>query len=303
MNFNIIKQQTIFFYNFYDKLKFILFIILLVSLNFNNYCQINGGAKQISMSGSGTALSNDVFALFNNPAGLAQLNWREVGVFYSPSPFGLKELANGFLSYNEPFSFGSISIGGMTYGFDLYKESKILVGFSHNFSNLFFAGVVINYHSVSISKYGNQSKFYLNVGGLAYITNNLRWGFYIDNINRATFGNENDQIPVTFNTGFSYNLIPNMSFNFGFEKDIDYNTSLKFGIDYNIIDNLSIRSGFSNEPSDYSAGIGINFPYFSINYAVFTHPDLGLTHQAGIIVTFDKVNNRYKKIRDYLNKN
>lgn len=281
-------------------MKIILFIAIFVSFRLNIYSQVNAGAKQISISNSGAALSNDVFALFNNPAGLAQLSWREIGVFYSPSPFGLKELANGFISYNEPFSFGSLSLGGMTYGFDLYKESKILLGFSHNFSNIFFAGIVINYHSVSIANYGNDSKFYLNAGGLAYLTDNLRWGFYINNINRATFGNEDNQIPIIFNTGFSFNVIDNMSFNAGLEKDINYNASLKFGIDYYILDNLSIRSGFSNEPSEYSAGIGINFSYFSLNYAVFTHPDLGLTHQAGIIVTFEKVKNRYKKIREYL---
>lgn len=282
-------------------MKIILFIALFVSLKI--YCQVNPGAKEIAISNSGTALSNDVFALFNNPAGLAQLNWREIGVFYSPSPFGLKELANGFIAYNEPFSFGSISLGGMTYGFDLYKESKILLSFSHNFSNTFFAGIAINYHSVSIANYGNDSKFYLNAGGIAYLTDKLRWGFYITNINRATFGNEDNQIPIIFNTGFSYNVIDNMSFNADIEKDINYNASLKFGIDYYVIDNLSIRSGFSNQPSEYSAGIGINFSYFSINYAVFTHPDLGLTHQAGIIVTFEKINNRYKKIRGYLNQN
>jgi hypothetical protein len=50
-------------------------------------------------------------------AGLAQLNWREVGVYYSPVPFGLTELSNGYAAYHEPFSFGSLAVGGMTYGF------------------------------------------------------------------------------------------------------------------------------------------------------------------------------------------
>ena len=46
------------------------------------------------------------------------------GVYYSPAPFGLSELANGYVSYLEPFEFGSIAVGGMTDGFDLYRESK-----------------------------------------------------------------------------------------------------------------------------------------------------------------------------------
>jgi hypothetical protein len=55
--------------------------------------------------------------LFNNPAGLSQMNWREIGVYYSPAPFGLTELANGYVAYHEPTDIGSFAIGGMSYGF------------------------------------------------------------------------------------------------------------------------------------------------------------------------------------------
>jgi hypothetical protein len=279
--------------------NFFLLIFVLVNIK-PALCQFKPGAKEISIANSAVALSNDVFSLFNNPAGLAQLNWREVGIFYSPSPFGLKELANGYAAYNEPFSFGSIAIGGMTYGFNLYKESKIIIGFSHNFINRFFAGFAITYHSFSIKNYGSASTFYLNAGGLAYLTNRLRWGFYFTNINRATVSKSDNQIPMILNTGFSYDVINNMSLNFSFEKDVQYNPELHFGIDYELTDNLSLRSGFSNNPSDYTAGIGLNFPYIELNYAIIKHPDLGLTHQVGLIVTFERVANRYNKIRNYL---
>jgi hypothetical protein len=258
------------------------------------------GAKEISISNSGTALCDNVFALFSNPAGLAQMNWREAGVFYSPAPFGLKELANGFIVYNEPFSFGSIAAGGMSYGFELYKENKILLGASFKFFDNFFLGAAANYHTVSIKNYGNASAFYLNLGGLAYITPDLRWGFFIYNVNRSSFIEEDDQIPAIFNSGFSYNMIPDLSLNIAVEKDVRYSASFKMGIDYNIIKYLSIRTGFSNEPSAYSAGIGINYSIVSLDYAVSSHPDLGLTHQAGIIISFESTGSRYEKIREYL---
>jgi hypothetical protein len=283
-------------------LKVLIIILLTASLGSISRGQISAGAKQISISNSGAALSNDVFALFNNPAGLAQMDWREAGVFYSPSPFGLRELANGYVAYSEPFSFGTISIGGMTYGFDLYQESRILLGFSYNFLNKFFCGIAVNYHSVSIKRYGSKSTFYFNTGALTYITPELRWGFFINNINRASFTSEDDQIPTVFNTGFSYNLIPELSLNFAVEKDIRYNASLRAGIDYYIIKYLSIRVGFSNEPSTFSAGIGINYSVVSLDYAVFNHQDLGLTHQAGIIISFQSIGNRYEKIREHLSR-
>jgi len=281
-------------------MKLILTIIIICSLTLSAYSQYNPGAKQISLSNSDVALSNDVFSIFNNPAGLAQMNWREVGVYYSPAPFGLSELANGFVAYHEPTSIGSFAIGGMSYGFDLYRESKFSLGYSYNYLNKFFAGVTINYQTVSIQNYGNDGALFFNIGGLAYVSNILRLGFSIQNINRASFGDDDDQIPMIFNTGLSYDVADELTLNFAVDKDIKYKASFQFGINYDIIEYLSLRTGFSNEPSKYSAGIGINYSMFSLDYAMYTHNDLGLTHQAGIIMSFGREQNRLTSIRKNL---
>lgn len=279
---------------------FLLIVVLFVSSQTKSIAQYNPGAKQISMSNSDVAFSNDVFSLFNNPAGLSQMNWRELGIYYSPSPFGFSELANGYIAYHEPFDFGSIGIGAMTYGFELYRENKISVGFSYNYLNKFFAGAAVNLHTVSIKNYGSDNTFYLNIGGLYYLTQSFRFGFSVQNLNRASFGNEKDNIPMVFNTGFSYAVMEELTFNLAVEKDVRYNYSPRGGIEYNILEYISLRSGFSNEPSRYSAGIGINYSYFSLDYAFFTHADLGLTHQAGLIISFGFEGNRNEKIRKYL---
>lgn len=283
-----------------QKVLTILFILL---LNLNILPQYNPGARQISMANSDVALANDVFSLFNNPAGLAQFNWREVGIYYSPAPFGLSELSNGFIAYNEPFDFGSISIGGMTYGFDLYRESRVVIGYAYNYDNILFAGAAVNYHSFSIQNYGSTGAFYFNLGGLVYILNELRWGFAVSNLNRATVADTDDQIPMVFNTGFSFDLLQNFSLNFALEKDIRFNPSVQFGIEYDIIEYLSLRAGTSNDPSRFTTGVGINYSIFSLDYAFFTHQDLGLTHQAGIILSFGKEESRSSAVRKYLNIN
>jgi hypothetical protein len=281
-------------------MKIVFTIIIFYTLTISVISQYNPGAKQISLSNSDVALSNDVFSIFNNPAGLSQMNWREVGIYYSPAPFGLKELSNGYVAYHEPTSIGSFAIGGMTYGYELYRESKISLGYSYNYKNKFFTGIVINYQTVFIHNYGNDGTISLNIGGLVYLTNSLRLGFNFNNLNKATFGETENQIPMVFDAGFSYDLLDEMSLNFAIEKDINFNPSIQFGINYDIIEYLSLRSGFSNEPSRYSAGIGINYSIFSLDYAIFTHNDLGLTHQAGIIISFDKNGNRNKIIKEYL---
>jgi hypothetical protein len=276
-------------------IKRLTYLIVPILISTTVLAQIEPGARQISLSHSDVALSNDVFSLFNNPSGLSQITWREVGIYYSPSPFGLSELSNGYVAYNEPFHFGSVAIGGMTYGFDLYRESRIVIGYSYNYNDKFFAGVAINLHSFSIQNYGNASAVYLNFGGLAYITEQIRWGFSISNLNRASIGNEDDQIPMIFSTGFSYDLINSISLNLGINKDIRYKPSVRFGIEYDIIKYISLRAGFQNEPSLYSAGIGINYSIVNLDYALFTHQDLGLTHQVGILISFGRENPQLMK--------
>lgn len=279
-------------------MKNLTFIFLI--LNFTVLAQFNPGAKQISLSNSDVALSNDVFSAFNNIAGLAQLNWREVGIYYSPAPFGLSELANGYIAYLEPTSFGSLSFGAMTYGFELYRESKFLFGFSNKISNKFFYGLSFNVHSVNIKNYGSDFSFYVNIGSLVYLLRNLRFGFFIENLNRATFSEDKEQIPTVIHSGFSYDILNELSINISLEKDIRYKPSFKFGVDYDLIDNLSVRTGFSNNPANYSAGIGINYSVFNLDYASFYHNDLGLTHQFGLIINFGSILSRRTAIRNYL---
>jgi len=299
MKIDILPQET-----FNSMImKATLQIIIVICFSIVTFPQYNPGAKQISLANSDVALSNDVFSLFNNPAGLSQIGWREIGIYYSPAPFGLTELANGYAAYLEPFEFGSVAVGGMTYGFDLYRESKFIAGYSYNYENTFFAGAAINYQTVSIQNYGSAGALYLNLGGLVYILNNLRWGFSVSNINRATYGNDDDQIPMILSTGFSYDMIENFTFNFAIEKDISYKPSLQFGINYDIIEYLSLRIGAANEPARYTAGVGINYSIFSLDYAVFTHQDLGLTHQAGIVLSFGREKSRSEEMKNLLHKN
>ncbi len=259
-----------------------------------NFPQISPGAKQVSLSNSDASTNGDVFALFNNPAGLSQFMKREAGVYYSPAPFGLYEMANGYVAYKEPFSFGSFAVGGMTYGFELYKENKLSIGYSYNYQNKFLCGAAINLHGVSIRNYGSTSALYINIGGIAFLTNVLRWGFYLHNVNRASFTSEPNQIPIILNTGLSYIVTDKLTIHLAMNKDIIQNASILFGIEYNFVKYFSIRTGFSNEPSKYSAGVGVNYSFLRFDYAVFTHQELGITHQIGIILSFDNNNQNFK---------
>lgn len=277
----------------------LIFSILLISSIFSS-AQISPGAKQVSLSHSSVALSNDVFSLFTNPAGLSQMNWREVAVYYSPAPFGLSELANGFAAYHEPTEYGSFAAGFMFYGFELYKENKIALSYSNRFNKNFFAGLTVIYQSITIENYGSDHAFNLIAGGLTYILPDLRLAFSLENLLRSSYGDEKNQIPVLFATGASYDLFPYLSLNLSMLKELDHTASVRFGIDYMIIDYINLRFGVGSKPSSFAAGLGINYSMLEFDYAVFNHQDLGFTHQFGLLVYFGDDVPRYKRIHNFL---
>ncbi len=268
-------------------MKLALITISILLLSSCVFCQFDPGAVQISLSGSNVTDEKDVFSLFNNAACLRQLTSREIGIFYSPSPFGLKEMANTFIAYNEPFTFGNIAIGAMYYGFDLYNELKISAGYSNSIYNEFSFGLALNLHSVNIRNYGSDLVFYINTGMRMKIIEEIYFGFTISNLNRATFGSEKNQIPSIIKTGLGYCPAGNILFAFAFEKESDYKENISLGIDYNIIDPISIRSGFSTSISKFSGGIGIHYSVFNLNYAFIYHNDLGITHQTDLIIRLE----------------
>lgn len=263
-----------------------LFFILFAA----NFClsQQNPGAEQIALANSDIAVSGNVFSLFSNPAGPGQLRWRELGVFYSPSPYGLSELSNLYAAYSEPLPFGSAAIGAMTYGFRLYRENKISLGFSYPYGRNIYIGAAVNYRSISIKNYGSRGTFLFDLGLLLILPGNFQFGFCYKNITRNSFGFSSDEIPVTLQTGISYGPVNKLTVSLAVEKDIRYRATPSFGINYRIIKALAIRSGYADGPPKFSFGIGIFYSFINFNYAVFTHQELGLTHQAGIIFSFGK---------------
>ncbi|MCX6170736.1 MAG: hypothetical protein NTX65_15455 [Ignavibacteriales bacterium] len=263
-------------------------LFVLLFLFCNCFGQMGVGAREISLARSNLSSSNDVFSLFNNPAGLSIIKFREIGIFYSPAPFGLSELSNAAAVYCEPTSLGSFSGGFSLYGFDLYKETEITIGFGRSLSKNLSVGLTTTFHNVSIKNYGSKGILIFNLGAIARLNDLLGFGFLIENITRSTIGNESNQIPTVIWLGTDLHFTKKISFNAAIQKEIGFNPSLRLGTEYSILDFLILRIGVSGEPDTYCGGFGIVYNFIQADYAVSSHPDLGLTHQLGLIIRFIK---------------
>ncbi len=260
------------------KKVIILFILLYAQLS----AQFLPGSRQIGMGNAFTSVADDHWSMFYNSAGIVNVKNFSAGVFYSPAPFGLQELAIGSAAVVKRFNFGNLGFAFQTYGFELYRENKISITFAKKFFNQISFGLKTNVYSLAIQNYGNDMTFGLDAGLLTPLSENFQLGVSITNINRPTYGIAKERLSQTFSAGLSYKAFQNLIFAFELEKEIRYPFNFKFGLDYSLIDFLSLQFGYNTEPSKYFSGLGIHYSKFRFNYSFFSHNVLGLTHNFGI---------------------
>ncbi|MFQ5675115.1 MAG: helix-hairpin-helix domain-containing protein [bacterium] len=270
-----------------------------VTLNFLVLCSINFhpaalsastdfpvGARSLGMGSTYVALANTVDALFINPAGLSRIAGTEVSLFYQ-KPFGLEDVNFGTAAISFPVWGTRLSLGYSTLGNVFYQEQHFRVGYSRDYVQKIFYGLGLNYQIIQIDGNGSAAALALDIGVIAPLTDRLSLGFTASNINRAKIGKSREALPQSFNMGLSLHAHPKLILNAEIFKDIRFEQELRLGAEFQIADALALRSGTGTHPNRFSAGFGIRVDRFIVDYAFFTHNDLGLTHQVSLSINFE----------------
>lgn len=105
-------------------------------------------------------------------------------------------------------------------------------------------------------------------------------------------------MPQSFKTGFSVKPTPTILLNFEIFKDVRHPEEVRFGTEIRPFENLAVRAGTATNPNRFSAGFGMGVKQLDIDYAFFTHNDLGLTHQMSLSIHFGR---RQKSSRTDIN--
>jgi len=268
------------------KLVTMLIVLLCIKSSLAQFENTDTGARAIGLNGAYTSLSNNSIAVFYNPSGLGQIKFREISAFYTPSIFGISGLTQTSFSYAEPLGFGTIGSGINSFGFDLYREFNLLLSYGNVIREKVFLGFSVNYYNLSIQNYGSASSFGLDIGALAYITDFMRWGFAAKNMTGSTIGISKEKIPQVYNTGLTFQPKEDLLIVIEAEKDVRYPLSFRSGFEYAVFDQAEIRSGISTEPVSFTAGLGLSYGLFQLDYAINNHQDLGISHQGSITVNF-----------------
>jgi len=264
----------------------LIILILAVKVSIAQFENTDIGARAVALCGAFTSMSDNSLAIFYNPSGLGQNKFRELSVFYSPAPYGLKELSTAALTYCEPFRFGTFGAGIKTYGYELYREFNFILSYGNVYKKRIFYGLNLNYYNLNIKDYNSASSFGLDIGAMIYITDFMRWGVFAKNVSGSTIGLSKEKIAQVYRTGFSVQPRGDLFFILEAEKDVMNPVSVRGAMEYSILDFLDLRAGVSTNPSTFSGGIGFCYEIFQLDYALYNSFDLGLTHQGSLTINF-----------------
>lgn len=275
------------------KNQHILIVIIVICLLTISNCFVEAqndgtpiGARAVGI-GNSTVTITDQWAIFNNSAGMANIENIAVGLFFE-NKFGMKEfsaVSAGFIlpvnqlpGIDSMSSYGVAGISFFRFGDKLYNEQRVGIGYAHNIKNVSL-GIKVNYWQLSIEGLGTKRTYVIEFGGQAVIKKDLIFGAHIYNINQAKLAEYKDErVPTIMKAGLSYRPLDKLMFNIETEKDVDFPASFKAGVEYQIINKLNIRTGISTRPFVNYFGVGFQFKSFEFDYALSTHSDLGLSH-------------------------
>jgi hypothetical protein len=253
----------------------ILLQLILVTVPAILSAQGTMGSRVFSLGQSGTALTNDHWALFQNPS-LMKTDDYAVS-FYGMRFAGMEELTDLAFTLSLGSRIGTAGIGLHHFGFELYRETRFRIGYSNQI-DLFHYGAALTYYHVEQGEgYGSAGAVGIDFGLAAQLGNRILFGAAATNLNRPAYGNSNEELYRALALGISYQMTDEILFLFDIVKDARFPASIRSGIETEIISGFCLRAGITTEPLTWSAGFGFKTGRVSVNIAVQNHDPLGIS--------------------------
>lgn len=141
-----------------NRLKKILVLLLIIGVIqpgalWAAYEDLGTSARVTAMGNAYTAVADDAYAIYYNPAGLATLERPEVASTYSKLLTGLSDnsnLQNSFVGYAQPIKDGQWGTAGLGWNYfsldSLYEETQFFGSYGHSlfgdaYPNKFYGGI------------------------------------------------------------------------------------------------------------------------------------------------------------------
>jgi len=270
--------------------KYFLPLIFLIIITFSSAFASNGifptGGKSTAMAGA-SVTNRDIWAAFNNQAGLAEIRNISAGLIYE-NKFLIKELGTKSGVFAMPVNKGTFALSFSQFGFNLYNENKIGLAYAMPLSKNFNAGVQMDYLMTQLAEdYGRKGIFTFELGLMAKLSEKWYMGAQIYNPLQVKLTDYvEERIPSYIRFGMTYIFSKSVNLVAEAEKDINYKPLVRLGIEYQIINNIYVRTGIASNPSIFSFGFGVNMKNLKIDFGTSKHNTLGYSPALSLMYGF-----------------
>lgn len=279
-----------------------------------NFLKIGAGARPTGMGGAFAAVSDDVNAVYWNPAGLVQLKEKEFGAVHTlwlegishdylafASPIGEKNFAYGFnVIYFGTGDIDRRTATGASDGKARTSDYSVAGSLGWKVTENISLGATLKGIRMGLDK-DKKTGFAADVAILDKLPGNISLGVMGQNIGPSiTIANTSEDLPMNLKAGLAYGMLENR---FIISGDVDMpndrDPKLHLGAEYRFNKLFAMRAGYEdvNSPGDssgLSAGLSVNEDSLDeilnvnlqFDYAWMYFGDLGSTHRIAIGVKF-----------------
>ena len=273
------------------------------------FLKIGVGAEAMGMGESQVAATDDLYASYWNPAGLARLQQPQLalmhnewfaGINHEFVGFALPLKSAGTLGVSASYlSFGELQgrdrEGNETTIFRPYDLALIL-SYARGFGNFLAFGANAKFLREQIADESGTGIAF-DLGGLYNFPDTpLSLGFNAQHVGpRVKFIEEAFGLPVTFRLGAAYRLWNEaLLLTTDIIRPSDNDIAFAVGAAYTIGNILQLRTGYKYKVggndlgaiSGLTGGFGLTFLRFQIDYALVPFGVLGLTHRFSLVANF-----------------
>jgi hypothetical protein len=222
----------------------------------------------------------------SNPSARAALSGPTV-LFYARQSFGLEALRYGATHAAVPRSWGTLSGGASTFGFEDYREVHFSLGYARALqfgtTRRLRMGGTLRLHHTSIAEYGRASGLGLNLGLGLRLLSALHLGATATNVTGARLVAD-EPLPRTLAVGLSYRALDDLLVVLDAFKDVRFPLAVRSGLEVRPVPPLFLRVGITTAPTRFRTGVGIRLGPLNADVAAEQHQRLGWSPSASLRV-------------------
>jgi hypothetical protein len=255
-------------------------LVFLLSLTFQ-YSHSGNDNYPIGSRSAGVANASlsytDVWSLWQNQAGIANLKQITLGTFYEDK-FLIPDLALEAFGIVIPSK--NLGVFGFSYtgfGNAIYNEKKAGMAYAKSYAEILSFAIQLDYLNTYIGNgYGSHNAFAAEAGFQAKILPELVLAAHIYNPSRTKLSSyDNETIPTILRVGLAYTFSDRVICSIETEKDVTQEANFKAGLEYHAAKQFYLRAGISTNPLSDAFGFGLDIKELRLDFSETIYQQFG----------------------------